>query len=156
MAYMLARDALNGKEGRAFVTINGRQFELFDCKNVKLEYSVEASDFKVIGTRKVQKKTTGITYSGSMTIVYGTDLFKELVRDYIKNGNPPFFDLQVTNLDPATSVGAQTVIARDCMINSGTFAQLDSDTDFLQEDIAFSYTDIDFLDVFHDPERLGG
>lgn len=156
MAYMLARDALNGKEGRAFVTINGRQIELFNCKNVKLEYSVESSDFKVVGTRKVQKKTTGITYTGNMTIVYGTDEFKRLVRDYIKTGAPPFFDLQVTNLDPATSVGAQTAVARDCLINSGVFAQLDSDTDFLQEDIGFSYTDIDFLDTFHDPERLGG
>ena len=51
MSYMLERDALNGQEGRAIVSINGRQHELFNCKNIKLDYTIDSSDFKVVGTR---------------------------------------------------------------------------------------------------------
>ena len=69
MAYLLERDEINGKEGRAICTINGQQVELFGVKNLKVEYSLDASDFKVVGTRLVQKKTTGIQLSGSKTIV---------------------------------------------------------------------------------------
>lgn len=156
MAYLLAQDALNGKEGKAVVTIDGQQYELFNCKNIKLDYSINTSDLKLVGTRVNQKKPTGIELTGSMTIIYGTDMFKKMVRDYISYGRPPAFTLQVTNDDPAASVGVQTVVFYDCLINSGNFAQLDSDTDYLQEEVQFSYNRIAFLDTFHDPDRLGG
>ena len=40
MSFLLERDALNGKEGRAIITVNGSQKELFGCKNVKVDYSL--------------------------------------------------------------------------------------------------------------------
>lgn len=156
MSYMLERDALNGKEGRAIVTINGRQQELFNCKNIKLDYTIDSSDFKVVGTRLVQKKTTGIQFSGSMTIVYGTSMFKKLVEQYFNTGQPPYFTLQVKNSDPATSVGEQLVVFYNCRINSGNLAQLDADADFLTEDVAFDFTHFKIIKDFHDPDQLGG
>lgn len=156
MSFLLERDALNGKEGRALITVNGRQKELFGCKNVKVDYSLDSSDFKVVGTRLVQKKTTGIQLTGSMTIVYGTPTFKEMVRDYMRAGTPPYFTLQVTNNDPATSVGIQTIVFYNCRLNSGNLAQLDADADFLTEDIGFDFTSFEILSSFHDPDQLGG
>ena len=81
MSYLLERDALNGKEGRAIATINGKQIELFGCKNIKADYSLDSADLKLVGTRLVQKKTTGIQLTGSMTIIYGTPYFKKLIKD---------------------------------------------------------------------------
>lgn len=156
MSFLLERDALNGKEGRALVTINGKQIELFGCKNVKVDYSLDSADFKLVGTRLVQKKTTGIQLTGSMTIVYGTSMFKDLVRQYVNTGAPPYFTLQVTNNDPATSVGVQTIVFYNCRINSGNLAQLDADADFLTEDVAFDFTSFQILSSFHDPDQLGG
>lgn len=156
MSYLLERDALNGKEGRAFITINGQQQELFNCKNVKLDYSLESSDFKLVGTRLVQKKTTGITFSGSMTIIYGTRWFKDLVRQYVLTGQPPYFTLMVKNSDPATSVGVQNYAFYNCRINSGNLAQLDADADFLTEDVQFDFTSYEPLESFHSPDQLGG
>ena len=37
MAYLLERDAINGKEGRAFCTINGRQIEMFGLKKIQVD-----------------------------------------------------------------------------------------------------------------------
>lgn len=156
MSYLLERDALNGKEGRAIITINGRQQELFNCKNIKVDYSLDSSDFKIVGTRLVQKKTTGIQLSGSMTIVYGTPWFKDLIKQYVTTGQPPYFTLQVTNSDPATSVGNQTIVLYNCRINSGNLAQLDADADFLTEDVQFDFTSFEILTSFHAPDQLGG
>ena len=104
----------------------------------------------------VQKKTTGIQLTGSMTIVYGTPTFKQMVRDYMTSGTPPYFTLQVTNNDPATSVGIQTIVFYNCRLNSGSLAQLDADADFLTEDIGFDFTSFEILSSFHDPAQLGG
>lgn len=156
MAYLLERDALNGKEGRAVCTVNGKQMELFGLKNLKIDYSLDSSDFKIVGTRLVQKKTTGIQLTGSMTIVYGTPTFKQMIKDYMVTGAIPYFTLQVTNNDPATTVGEQTIALYNCRLNSGNIAQLDADADFLTEDVSFDFTQFEILKSFHDPERLGG
>lgn len=156
MSYLLERDALNGKEGRAVCTINGKQVELFGVKNLKIDYTIDSSDFKIVGTRLVQKKSTGIQLSGSMTIVYGTPQFKQMVKEYMLTGAIPYFTLQVTNNDPATTVGAQTIALYNCRLNSGNLAQLDADADFLTEDVSFDFTSFEILEAFHDPEQLGG
>lgn len=156
MGYLLERDALNGKEGRAVCTINGKQVELFGMKNLKIDYSLDSSDFKVVGTRLVQKKTTGVQLSGSMSIVYGTPEFKQMVKNYMVTGALPYFTLQITNNDPATSVGEQTIVLYNCRINSGNIAQLDADADFLTEDVAFDFTQFEILKAFKAPDQLGG
>ena len=90
-----------------------------------------------------------------MTIVYGTSMFKQLVKQYFYTGQPPYFTLQVKNSDPATSVGEQVIVLYNCRINSGNLAQLDADADFLTEDVAFDFTSFEYLKEFHDPDQLG-
>ncbi len=155
MAYLLERDALNGKEGRAICTINGRQVEMFGMKKVQLDYSLEESDFKVVGTRLVQKKTTGISLTGSMDIYYGTPDFRNLIQNYIKTGSLPYFTMQVTNDDPASSVGIQTIVLYNVKLQSGVLAMLDADSDVLSESVSFSFTSFEYLDEFGRPIQLG-
>ena len=156
MSFLLERDTLNGKEGRAFITTeNGEVQEMFSVKNIKVDFSLDESDMKVVGTRLVQKKTTGVQLSGSMTIYYGTPRFKQMVKDYMTTGRMPYFTLQIVNDDPATSVGSQTVALYNVKIQSGSIAMLDADTDFLTEDVAFSFTRFEILNAFHNPSQLG-
>lgn len=155
MAYLLERDALNGKEGRAFCTINGKQVEMFGLTKLQLDYSLEESDFKVVGTRLVQKKTTGISLTGSMTLYYGTPEFKQLVQNYVKTGELPYFTMQITNDDPASSVGVQTVAIYNVKLTSGVLAILDAESDVLTEDVSFSFTSFELLSEFNQPTNLG-
>ena len=155
MGFLLERDALNGKQGSAFVTIDGENHELFGAKKVQTDAEFQESDFKVIGTTLVQKKTTGVNLTGSMTIYYGTPLFIKMVQDYIKTGKVTFFDMQVTNDDPSTSVGKQTVVYYNCKLSKVPLSILDSDADFLEEEVGFSYTSLEELNYFTDPTQLG-
>ena len=156
MAFLLARDALNGKQGSAFMTIDGQNIEMFGMKKFQSDAEFQETDFKVVGTTLVQKKTTGVTLTGSMTIYYGTPHFLRLLQDYIKTGKLPYFTLQITNDDPATSVGTQTVVLYNVKLQKLPVAMLDADADFLEMEVGFSYTSLEVLNYFNDkPAQLG-
>jgi type VI protein secretion system component Hcp len=155
MAFLLERDALNGKSGSAFMTVDGQNHELFQLKKLQSDAEFQESDFKVVGTTLVQKKTTGVTLTGSMTIYYGSPLFIKLLNEYLKTGKLPYFTLQITNDDPGTTVGKQIVALYNCKLSKVPVAMLDADTDWLEEEVSFSYTGIEVLNYFNDPSALG-
>lgn len=157
MAFLLERDALNGKSGSAFMTINGQNIEMFNLKKFQSDAEFQESDFKVVGTTLVQKKTTGVTLTGSMTIYYGSPHFLRLLQEYLKTGKLPYFTIQLTNDDPSTSVGSQTVVLYNVKLQKLPVAMLDADADWLEEEVSFSFTNIEVLDWFKDqPDQLGG
>lgn len=155
MAFLLERDALNGKSGSAFITINGENIEIFQMKKFQSDAEFQESDFKVVGTTLVQKKTTGVSLTGSMTIYYGSPIFVRLLNDYLKTGKLPYFTLQITNDDPGTSVGKQIVALYNCKLSKVPVAMLDAEADWLEEEVSFSYTSMEVLNYFNNPATLG-
>lgn len=154
--FLLERDALNGKSGSGFMTIDGENHEMFGLKKFQSNAEFQESDFKVVGTTLVQKKTTGVSLSGSMTIYYGSPYFLRLLQEYLRTGKLPYFTIQITNDDPTTSVGTQTVVFYNVKLQKLPVAMLDTDSDFLEMEVGFSYTGIEVLNWFNDPTQLGG
>ena len=156
MSFLLERDALNGKQGSAFMTINGQNIEMFNIKKFQSDAEFQETDFKVVGTTLVQKKTTGVTLTGTMTIYYGTPHFLRLLQEYLKTGRLPHYTLQITNDDPAASVGTQTVVLYNVKLQKLPVAMLDAHADFLEMEVSFSYTNIEVLNYFNGaPAQLG-
>jgi len=151
----MEKDSLSGKEGRGFATIDGRNVEMFGIKNFNTNATLQEADFKVVGTRLVQKKTTGVQLTGTMTIYYGTPEFVELVERYLKTGQLPYFTLQITNDDPSTSIGIQTIAFYNVKLQSTPIAILDADAEFLTADVSFSFTGFEILQAFNAPAQLG-
>ncbi|WP_270269102.1 phage tail tube protein [Enterocloster clostridioformis] len=154
--FLLERDALNGKSGSGFMTIDGENHEMFGLKKFQSNAEFQESDFKVVGTTLVQKKTTGVSLSGSMTIYYGSPYFLRLLQEYLRTGKLPYFTIQITNDDPTTNVGTQTVVFYNVKLQKLPVAMLDADSDFLEMEVGFSYTGIEVLNWFNDPTQLGG
>ena len=155
MSFLLERDALNGKSGKAILTKDGRNHELFGAKKIQADAEFQESDFKVIRTTLVQKKTTGVTQTGTMTIYYGTPYFLEMQQEYRKTGRQPYYSMQIVNDDPSTSVGSQIVVLYNCKLSKVPIAMLDADAEMLEEEVGFSFTDVAVLKAFHDPDQLG-
>lgn len=153
--FLLEQDAPNGKEGKGFMTINGEIHELFSMKNFQTDAEFQESDFKVVGSRLVQKKTTGVSLTGKMTIYYGSPYFLKILVEYLKTGRLPLFTLQITNDDPATSIGTQTVVYYNVKLQKIPISKLDSDADHLDMEVSFSFTHLEVLDYFKDPNQLG-
>lgn len=156
MAYLYERDTVSGKEGKAFATINGVVHELFGLKKIDTSLDIQSEDMTVVGTRKIQQKSNGAKMSGTATIYYGTPLFIQMAKDYVKSGSLTSFDIQVTNNDPTTTIGEQIVAYYDCKL-TGTvpLSKLDADSSMLSIDISFTFDDFETLESFTDPESTG-
>lgn len=155
MPYLLERDSINGKEGSAFMTIDGRTVQMFNIKNLNTQANFQEADFKVVGTTLVQKKTTGVELTGTMEIYYGTPEFVSMVEQYVSTGTLPYFTLQVTNNDPTSSVGQQSIAFYDVKLQQVPLSILDADAEFLTETVNFSYTRFVVLESFGEPATLG-
>ncbi|NNJ30343.1 phage tail tube protein [Lacrimispora defluvii] len=155
MSFLLERDALNGKAGRAFAVIDGRNVEMFGLKKIQADAEFQESDFKVVGTNLVQKKTSGVSLTGSATVYYGTPEFLNMLKTYLMTGALPYFTIQITNEDEGSSIGSQTVALYNVKLQKLPIAMLDADTEFLTMDIAFSFTNVEVLNAFSTPVQLG-
>src|SRR5690606_10022421 len=106
----------------------------------------------VLGKTNVGQKATGWTGTGTLNIYYVTSLFRRLMQEYVKTGRDFYFDLQVTNEDPTSSVGRQTVVLKNCNLDSIIAAQFDATADdALNEDLEFTFDDYEILDQFTAP-----
>ena len=155
MSFLLERDALNGKSGSGFITINGENHQMFGMKKFQSDAEFQEEDFKVVGTNLVQTKTTGVKLSGTMTLYYGSPYFLQLLNDYLKTGKLPYFTMQIENDDPSTSVGTQTVEYYNVKLNKLPISKLDAETSSLDMEVGFTFTNVEVLNWFHDPEQLG-
>ena len=155
MSFLLERDALNGKAGRAFAVIDGRNVEMFGLKKIQADAEFQESDFNVVGTNLVQKKTKGVTLTGSATVYYGTPEFLNMLKTYLKTGALPYFTIQITNNDEGTTVGSQTVALYNVKLSKLPIAILDDSADYLSMDISFSFTNVEILNAFGAPVQLG-
>ena len=155
MSFLLERDALNGKSGSGFITINGENHQMFGMKKFQSDAEFQEEDFKVVGTNLVQTKTTGVKLSGTMTLYYGSPYFLQLLYDYLKTGKLPYFTMQIENDDPSASVGTQTVVYYNVKLNKLPISKLDAETSSLDMEVGFTFTNVEVLNWFHDPEQLG-
>jgi len=152
MAFLKAEDAISGKQGKAFVTINGRVEELFYAKTVEATIEKTKADVPILGKTNVGKKAAGWSGTGTLTIYYFTSMFRALMLEYIKTGKDFYFDLQIVNEDPASTVGKQTSVLKDCNLDSVVAAAFDATSDDpLEEELPFTFDDFDLLDQFSAP-----
>ncbi len=152
MTFMNEQDAISGKQAKAYATINGNVEELFYAKSLSSTIEKKKTDVPVLGKTGVGKRTIGWNGSGTMTVYYVTSLFRNLIRNYIKTGRDFYFDIQVINDDPTSSVGKQTSVLKNCNLDSVIAAKFDGTSDdTLEEEMPFTFDDYDLLDKFHSP-----
>lgn len=151
MKYLNAKDIISGQEATAFLKINGKIEELFYAKSLKATAKKKKVFIKTLGRRGAQAKTSGFEGTGSLVIYSVTSLFKKYMSDYIKTGKDLYFDIQVSNDDPTSSIGKQTVVLKNCNIDSVIMANFDIYAESLEETLSFTFDDVDILQMFIKP-----
>ena len=152
-SFMNARDAVSASLAECYVTIEGNRYNFMQA--IDLEAVVERSKMEVpiLGQTGKGNKATGWTGRGSATFHYNTSIFRELMYRFKAKGEDVYFDIQISNEDPTSAAGRQTVILKDCNINSGVLAKFDAGADFLQEELDFTFEDFEIPEMF---VALGG
>jgi hypothetical protein len=146
--FLTADEVISGREGEILVNIEGNIITAAEIKKIEAKAVKVKNPFKVIGKRTEQNKTTGAVCTGTMTMYYGNTLWAKLTEDYIKTGKDIFFSILLTNEDPSIALGAQRIRLNGVNLNEVVIASLDADTDFLTQDVAFTFDDFDILNEF--------
>lgn len=145
---MNARDAVSASLAECFVTIEGVRYNFMQCINLEANFEKTKTEVPILGKTGKGNKSTGWTGSGSATFHYNTSIFREIMLRYKNTGEDLYFDIQVTNEDPTSAVGRQTVILKDCNIDGGILTKFDADADYLDEDMDFTFEDFEIPETF--------
>ena len=145
---MNARDAVSGSLAECYVTIEGNLYNFMQAINLEANFEKNKSELPILGKTGKGNKSTGWKGTGSATFHYNTSIFRDMMRRYKETGEDIYFDIQVTNEDPTSTVGRQTVILKDCNIDGGILTKFDADAEYLDEDMDFTFEDFEIPETF--------
>ena len=68
-------------------------------------------------------------------------VFRKIMLEYANTGVDTYFEMQIINEDPTSDAGRQEIILGGCNIDGGILAKFDADSEYLDEDMDFTFED---------------
>ena len=146
---MKAKDSISAKLAECFVTVGSNRYNFMQAINLEANFEKTKSEVPILGKTGRGHKSTGWNGTGSATFHYNTSIFRQMMEDFKNTGNDVYFDIQITNDDPTSAAGRQTVVLVGCNIDGGVLAKFDADNDdYLDEDMDFTFEDFKIPEKF--------
>lgn len=149
MAFMKQKDAIAGSLAEFFITLDGQRYSVIQGIDFEGTFNKTKSKIPILGKTGKGNKTTGWDGTWKCKIHYNTSLFRELLHKYKETGEESYFDIQVTNGDPSSDAGRQTVIYKGCSIDGGILSKFDVNAEYLDEEINGTYEDFEIPEKFN-------
>lgn len=144
-------DIVSGQLATATANIDGVVEELFYARTLEATMTKHKDALRVLGVRGDQHKSSGWEGTGSLTMYYTTSVFRRMAAEYARSGRDIYFNLTVTNEDPTTTIGRQTAVLLNCNLDSIVVAKFDTEANYLDEDMDFTFDDFYLVDEFGAP-----
>lgn len=145
---MHARDTVSASLAECFVTIDGNRYNFMQAINLEAKFEKNKTEVPILGKTGKGNKATGWKGTGSCTFHYNTSIFRDLFMRFKETGEDIYFDIQVTNEDPTSRVGRQTIVLKDCNLDGGVLVKFDADAEYLDEDMDFTFEDVEMPEKF--------
>lgn len=145
---MRGRDTLSAKLAECFVTIDGNRYNFMQAINLEAKFEKNKTKVPILGKTGMGNKASGWSGTGKAVFHYNTSIFRELMVKYKKTGEDIYFDIQISNEDPTSAAGRQTVVLTDCNMNGGILAKFDAKGEYLDEEMDFTFEDFKMPEAF--------
>ena len=145
---MNSKDAISAKLAECFITIGNNRCNFMQAINLEANFERTKTEVPILGKTGTGNKSTGWKGTGSATFHYNTSIFREMMLKYKDTGEDVYFDMQITNDDPTSDAGRQTVVLIGCNIDGGVLAKFDADGEYLDEDMDFTFEDFKIPEGF--------
>ncbi|MEA4831570.1 MAG: phage tail tube protein [Oscillospiraceae bacterium] len=145
---MKGKDAISAKLAECFVTIEGNRYNFMQMINFEAKFEKKKTEVPILGKTGTGNKATSWKGSGSATAHYNQSIFRQLLLRYKDTGEDIYFEIQVTNDDPTSAAGRQTLVFVDCNTDGGILSKFDADGEYLDEDIDFTFEDFKMPETF--------
>jgi hypothetical protein len=149
-ATMNAKDAVYAGLASCFVTINGRRMNFMNLTEFESQWEVNITDVPILGKVGMGHKAAGGKGTWSGTAHYNQSQIRAVADTYQKTGMMPYFEIQVTNEDPTSAVGRQTIIHKDCLFDSVILSKFQAGEEILEEDLSGTFESWDMPEKFRD------
>lgn len=147
---MKAKDTVFAALAECFVTIGTRRYNFMQAINLEAKFEKSKTEIPILGKTGKGNKASGWKGTGSATFHYNTSIFRQMMAQYKDTGEDVYFEIQVSNEDPTSGAGRQTMILIDCNIDGGILAKFDADGEYLDEDMDFTFEDFKMPESFKD------
>lgn len=149
---MDAQDAVYGSLAECYITIDGRRYCFMSITEFESKWEVNIADVPILGKVGMGHKSAGGKGTWSGTAHYNQSVFRQMANTYQKTGVMPYFEIQVSNEDPTSAVGRQTIIHRGCLCDTFTLAKFHAGEELLEEDISGTFESWDMPEAFKELE----
>lgn len=146
---MNANDAVYGSLAECYVTLDGNRYNLMQLYEFESTYEVNIVEVPILGRVTKGQKPAGGKGSWSGTAHYNQSIFRKWILKYKNTGELVPFDIQVTNEDPSSTAGRQTIIHRGCLLDKVILAKYNADDEILDEEVSGTFDDWDMPETFH-------
>lgn len=154
--YFNEQDAPVSKWGEAYVTINGNRYSFFNAKDCEVNANIETKPVPMLGRTIKGKKAVAMEIKITMTVYKCSEHFDDIVTEFKKTGVMPTFDLQVSNEDPASSMGRTSKIYNDCVIDGDVLLSMfKADGDYIEQKITAYAADYSSAAKYKAPDYMG-
>ena len=147
-AIMDAKDAVYGSLAECFITIEGRRYNFMSITEFESKWDVNIVEVPILGKVGMGHKSAGGKGTWSGTAHYNQSVFREMADKYQKTGEMPPFTIQVSNEDPGSTVGRQTIVLYGCLCESFTLAKFQAGEELLDEELSGTF------ESFDEPEKF--
>ena len=142
---MAARNAVSAKMAECYITINNKRYNFMSAINVEVTFEKNKTEVPILGRMNKGHKSTSSTITGSAEFHLNTSIWRELAYKFQETGTDIYFDMQITNYDPTSELGRQTITLYDCNFDSVILAAFDADSDdVLTESMDFTAERFEF------------
>jgi len=145
---MKAKDTVSAKLAECFVTINGNRYNFMQMIDFEGKLDKTKTKVPILGRIMEGNKTVGLAGTFSGTAHYNQSIFRQAMLDYKNTGIDTYFEIQITNDDPASAAGRQTIVYMDCNTDGGVLSKFDADGEYLDEDIEGTFEDFKMPESF--------
>ena len=147
-----AKETLFAALAECFVTIGSRRYNFRQAINLEANFEKNKTEVPILGKTGKGNKASGWKGTGSATFHYNTSIFRQMMLQYKDTGEDIYFEIQISNEDPTSGAGRQTMILIDCNIDGGILAKFDADGEYLDEEMEFTFEDFKMPETFKDLE----
>lgn len=142
----------SANQAEIFVTLNGNRHSMAMARSFEAKLSIKTEPVPMLGRMIDGRKAQKAEGKFKMTIYKCTPIFDEICETFKNTGVLPYFDIQVTNEDFTTTIGRDTKIYKDCLIDGEVLLNMVSDEgDFIEQEIEGYYSDYEAVEKYTKP-----
>ena len=145
---MNAKDAVYGSLAECYVTIEDNRYNFMSLTEFESKWEVNITDVPILGKVGMGHKAAGGKGTWSGTAHYNQSIFRKIAEEYQKTGIMPYFEIQVTNEDPTSAVGRQTIVHHDCLCDTFILAKFQAGEELLDEELSGTFDSWDMPESF--------